>query len=893
MIQDIQINLSVSGVTTLDILEDEVIIRAYYDGNNTFYHNLHKIFLNYDFDIVSCQIWFSQIGQNETEAELILAGAIKTLTITPKSTKSLIVLAIDKTLIGAERFFAESVSGNLSFEEAENSFVTTEVFDETIDSIYNDLPLTAERIVQNSINPDTSNSTIELTDNRASFYVSTNLIDYVINEVYADWDLNQQPLTLIDTPNVPLTPTQYGALLPDYPRPIYTLLPFHNLNLQNLNFYVCRNFEGAYLTPNFPSPFPLIQNYMTAYYDRFGIILDTSLLGNEYIKIDMTNINVISGSPMSNNNVFPLETSDPTDRPTRKYPQSAFKIWKDNNTTRDNIIFSIPLTNIELDSTKTQQNLNNLSFWINKQGWYFGSQEETKKLFTPITKSIDSFRDTLNVDLEDGMNDTIVSFSFVVKIPSDGNTYIRDITLNNSSLIEEINFVLKIMISGVPAGTNYQIKNNATTIYTYITTNIDRTQINVATFQIQANSTSITVTPIIQIENQNYYDWAYDSNNYALSVFRMTKEPSTVLTTEQYNSLEPDQNLILPLDLSNLRHQIFLKNLTFFAVRNIYRVFDQNDSLVYITPQYANRMLIEIINVENETWNFFSMKNVCYKQNIPVANNQMFPLSTSSTVNYKNLEPVIEYNGDFGIGRFSIFTFLNEASERYFTFPIAQDLLTKTIIGDVNISGKFWFGNFNQSGQPQNIYQCLESEKDLIVRANGATNTILDIPVDSSFVNKIFYPVINQLNSLTYNWVYPNKKFVLNRQFLASPLTNPKIYKFSIRLYCVYGSDVSAGGTSGMVYNYNSQFFVGQPSTFVNNTLETQKTFEVQIKYFTDATNTEFVENVYIIPYPRFFMNDLRVIDLEFEVNEAFFHLNDAVDAKKRITYLGQKEIKL
>jgi hypothetical protein len=254
---------------------------------------------------------------------------------------------------------------------------------------------------------------------------------------------------------------------------------------------------------------------------------------------------------------------------------------------------------------------------------------------------------------------------------------------------------------------------------------------------------------------------------------------------------------------------------------------------------------------------------------------------------------VIQNSTAFGIGRFSIFTFLNQSSERYFTFPIAQNLITEIITGNVNISGKFWFGFFAQPNQPLNIYQCLESERESIARISSSTITTLTIPLDSSFVNTIFYPVIDLPNSLTYNWVYPNKSFNIIRQFLALPVAVPKIYKFYIRLYCVYGSDANATGTNGMIYNYENQFFQGEPRLITAHGVQVQYTFKLKLEYFIDALNTQSVTTEYDIPYPKFFMNDLRVVDLEFEVNENFFHINNTIDAKKRVTYLGQRVIKL
>ena len=500
MIQNTQIILAVSGVTKVDVFESELILHVYYNANDTFYHNLHKIFLTYSADISFCQVWFHQVNQNETEAELILAGAIKTLTITPNSTKSLIILAIDKTLTGAQRFFAETISGNSTIDILENSFVTTEVFNQTVNNIYNDLSFTAEKIVQNSTNPNSSISSIQLTDNKASFYVQTNTVDYVTNKIYTDWDLNQQPLTLIDVTDTAFTAAEYNALFTDYPRPEYQLLPFHDLNLQDLSFYVIRNFEGWYL--NGTTAFPL-----TFYRDRFGIIFDTGMLRSDFVNVKMIDIEIISGCPQANNNVFPWTGVGNSSRDTLKYPYGTFKIWKNDNTNRNNIIFSVPLTNSGVRSTKTINAIGNVNFWINHEGWYFGDKNDAEKLFSPITKSYDIDTDIANINLEDGMDDTILPVSFARMNPSFGPSQPvsnGQIVFDNTNLVDEINFRLRIVASGILNRQNITIKQGVTPIYTYTTLNTNSAQPNVFDLLIKANSSLIEIVPIVEIKNQKY-----------------------------------------------------------------------------------------------------------------------------------------------------------------------------------------------------------------------------------------------------------------------------------------------------------------------------------------------------------------------------------------------------
>lgn len=859
MTQNIHINLAVSGVSKINIIENSVIIHAYYNGNDTFYHNLHKIFLSYSDDIVFCQIWFHQVNQNETEAELIVAGAIKTLTITPKTTKSLIILAVDKTLIGAERFFAETVSGDLSIQTVEDSFVTTEVFNQTINNIYNDLSLTAEKIVQNSTNSNSSISSIQLTDNKASFYVQTNTVDYVTNKIYTDWDLNQQPLTLIDQTTTGFTAAQYNALFSDYPRPEYQLLPFHDLNLQDLSFYVIRNFEGWYLNV---TEFPL-----SFYHDRFGIIFDTGMLGSDFVNVKMIDIEIISGSPKANDNVFPSSVVGNVDRSTIKYPYGTFKIWKNNKRTRNNIIFSVPLTNIRVQSTKTTNAIGNLNFWINHEGWYFGDKNDAEKLFAPIKISYDIDTDIANINLEDGMNDTILPVSFARMDPFFGPSEPvsnGQIVFNNANLVDEINFRLRIVASGIRNGQNITIKQGVTPIYTYTTLNTNSAQPNVFDLLIKANSSLIEIVPIVEIKNQKYYDWNFLPTDSSLSVARIIKSPATVLTTAQYDSFNPDSPIVLNV-AANGKAPIILNNLSFYTLRN---AFDVHASLsaspVYNTMSYKNRVTINIdtTSLSSTEWVPLNLTKIYYSQGRPVANNRMFPASTSSTTNYTSLRPLSGYcQGRINIGNIS---------NAYFTLPIYR---INGELQDAIISAKFFI---KKNGSNTLLYQGLESESSDIIFSEPNT-----IPLDLSYQNKIFYPTFSN----SYNWVTYSRNFVIVAPYSAAPI-GTNIYQFFLRLYCVYGL-AGTRPAEGMNYVYQNNAFFGTPT---NNADIANSYFTLTLRH---QVSSESFDTSYKIKYPTFPMNDLQVVDLIFEVDQNFFNADNAVDAKKKLKYLGQRIVKL
>lgn len=865
---NIEINLAVSGVTTIPIAntETEVILHVWYDGNDTFYHNIHRVFLENENDILTCQVWFQQIGQVETEAELLLQDAIRVINIAPNSKKTLIIVAVDKTKIGGERFFADTVSGNSEIDTS--SFVTQDSLNQTINQIYNDLSLTAERIVENSINPNTSTSAIELTNDRASFFVQTNTVDFILNEIYTDWDLSAQPLSLIDNVGT-LTAAQYNALLADYPRPEYQLYPFHDLNLINLSFYVMRNMEAYWLN--------VTEFLLTAYIDRFGFILDTSILGNEFVKIQITDLDIISGSPNANNNTFPLVVVGTTARPTVKYPYGTFKIWKDNNLSRNNIIFTIPLTNTRVQSTKTTNNLDVLDFWINNEGWYFGTRTERNELFSPILKSYDADIDNAVITLEDGMDNTILPISFARMNPSYGPSLPlgnASLSFNNATLVDEINFRLRLVVSGVPAGTPITIRQNATPIFTYLTLNTDTAKPNIVDLLVRANNALVTIIPVIEIKNQDYHDWAFVSGNSALSVAQIMKEPAKVLTTPQYNSFNPDQPVVLNVT-ANGSTPITLENLSFYTLRNGFVVYNSSNTAIYSTTAYSNRMNINVdTNLLSTTeWTLLNLKNIFYRQSIPIANNKMFPASTSSTTNYSNLALFNNSDGKINIGNLD---------NTYFRF-----LLTDT--RQVVLNAKFWI---KKNGLNIELYQGLESEKDDIVKINKSISLpshSFNVPLDLSLSNKIFYPI--GATNLEYNWIFPNQTFRIIVPYSASFLGNDK-YQFFVRMYCVYGRTIKTFADQGRGMYYSSSSNSCYAYSKDANTSTSFLYFNYKLTLQFNVPTGSFETN-YTIAYPIFPMNDLRVVDLIFEVDQFYFDSTSSVNAKKRVTYLGQRIIKL
>jgi hypothetical protein len=821
---NIEINLAVSGVTTIPIAntETEVILHVWYDGNDTFYHNIHRVFLVNENDILTCQVWFQQIGQVETEAELLLQDAIKVINIAPNSKKTLLILTVDKAKIGGARFFAEAVSGNSEIDTS--SFVTQDSLSQTVNQIYDDLSLTAERIVQNATNPDTSTSTIELTNDRASFFVQTNTVDFIVDEVYADWEYiigtttsltTTTGLNMVDQVGT-LSAEQIASLFADYPRPEYQLYPFHDLNLTNLSFYVMRNMEAYWLN--------VTEFLLTAYTDRFGLILDTSILGSEFVKIQLTNLNIISGSPNANNATFPLTSVGTTARPTVKYPYGTFKIWKDNNLSRNNIIFTIPLTNTRFQSTKTTNNLDTLNFWINNEGWYFGTKAERNELFSPITKSYDVDIASVFITLEDGMDDTIVPISFARMNPSFGPTIPLangTLSFNNGNLVEEINFKLRLVVSGVPSGSLIIIRQNTTPIFTYLTLNTDTAQPNVVTLLVRANNALITIVPIVEIKNQDYHDWAFVSGNSTLSVAQIMKTPAKVLTTTQYNSFNPDNNIRLNV-VAVADAPIFLSSLSFYWLRDNYTTFNSSGTAVYTTSSYDSRVIITLnCTALNANWILFTFDNLLFQTAIPIGNKLMFPASTSSTTNYTPPNNIQR----FGASPSLQFTGTSTAMNPFvFNRGGQTDLSSKTFF-----SGKIWI---RTNGSVLEFFQGSQAEIQSLVYVINSSSTF-NKQIDLSDADKILYPIRTVSDYSIPTTISPHLPYS----------AIPRNFTFRVRLHYSYQGGLYFSQSQG---NYS---------------------FNAQIEAFVQLTPSgAFVSTDRTYRFTRFPMSQPQVTDLVFRV---------------------------
>lgn len=886
---DFQINLVPSGVTKITTSETQVVFHVYFDPNNEAFHNHHTIILQNSNDITFCQVWFHENNNYQTPADLQLTGAIKNLNILSNSKKSIITIAIDKTFTGSQRFFAEVVSGDVDV----SSFVTEAELITSLENLSDNLEITAEKIVKNSINPDYSNSSVQLTNGHSAFYVQTNSLDYDVNKVYTDWDLDAQPLTLIDKTTTNLSTAEANALMDDYPRPTYSLKPYTDFELKNLDFYVIRNQDLFFSNVAEFTLFP--------YLYRFGLIFDTSMLTNNFVKIKIQNLKAIAGSPQAIERVFPLFSglSTTTGRTTYKEPTTAFRMWYNSTSFTTNSIIVLPTATSRVLATKTLSTIDEQSFWINKQGWYFGEKNEAPLLYRPITQTLsvsDTVTNIYDFTIVDGMDSTILPVAFgninTKNGINDFSGFISAIRFTRS-VTREITFTLRISVTGVLGSTNIRVQDGTLVKYTYVS-NDSFSKVDVVDVRFKATTGSLSLIDTIDIKNQNYYDWAFTNDNLLLSVNSLMREPSRVLTTEQYNAFNPDQPITLNVTAQGTS-PITLSNLSFFSLRNVFKVFTDSGSEIYVTNSYANRVQIsvDVANLSTLSYALLTLDNISYRQGYPVANNQMFPASTSSTTNYYNLQLAEGVNGKINIGTNNVDFFTLPLVNYRPNFSGGADLFST---GNPIINAKFWIQRLTPT--TAFLYQGFESEANDIITSvidfpATSSGWVINLPLTTAYQNKIFYPK-DTLGR--HNWVIYNSTFNILAPYTPTPIINPQIYRFYIRLYCVYGSIVVGGTTKqsfGMEYNYSSQSFVGKPSKalVVNEPAQTLNNFKITLSIQLFNGSFAFVRHT--VPYPTFPMNDLRVYDLIFEVNQLYFDSVNTEDAKQKLKYIGMRTIKL
>jgi hypothetical protein len=886
---EIRIKLAVSGVTKVEVPEPDLAIYGYYNSEIVDFHYHHTIVLQYNFDLNPITINFFNINSNDTDYSI-------TITPTPNSRKSVIIIGIDPSLTGNDRFFAECISGDSILGggglNPEQITEINNILNPIITQIYNDLAIDAQKIVAQSINPNSSASSVLLTQDRTKFFVQTNTIDYDINSIVADWDYSKGDTTSSTTTtglNMPdltagtqLQGVQYNTLYDDYPRPTYTLVPFHDLSVQNLTCYAMRNFEGLWLNSG-------TRNALSSYQRRFGIILDNTNLSSEYVRVEIQNLVAIVGSPLATSTTFPLTAglaTSGTGRPTIKNIRSAFRIFVNSPDTNSSdgarTIFALPLTTNEVQSNKTISALSRLDFWINKQGWYFGTREEANLLYTPITRSYAVSTDTLktiSINLEDGFTGTIYPVSFVNDDPTSTST---SISANNFARINidptslsgftgQIEFTLRIITATRFAGSTITIyRSNPTSMlkYTYTIQQTDIFQPDFVDLLIRATATDISVVPVVRIENQNYYDWAFNPAIPELDPKVIQKSPAQVLTTNQYNSFNPDRPIVVNIT-GVAGSPIILNNLRFYNLRDYFGTSS------YTTIAYQNRVNLNVnLNALNTTWIPLTFNSLYNKSSTPVANNRMFPASTSSTANLPILK-IFRSPSKFSLTG-------GNTTLTSFELPRYSDDSNGDVRGffgsGASISGKLWVRK-NSSGALE-MYQGSQNESNDIVYWNSGDTSypnFFNKAIDVNDADKIFYP---RRSDTYYDWAsrinsrlpYEAPKGISSTLFYSA---TPRDFTFKVRLYCTYGlsnftdPNTNPPGTYRETYTFSGSSGYYYIKDNVSILLYTQR-----------SPGGSLFGKSYSVPASQlyFYMNQPKVVDLVFRVVDNTYTFEGAVD---------------
>ena len=609
------INLSQKGVATINLDESFLNLTIQYDSDTRF---------NDEGDIIIL---------TENDAETLIINLCtdendilytKTIQGTPYARKYLIKVIIDKSIDDDGKYFIDCSATDIDVAKLKQ------------DLTFN-LTLTAENIVDLSSNPSSSNSTIER--NGDTFYVQTNTKDYVLSQNYADWNTSQASLsvmyneTRVVTTAIPVTtPTGNGinciinqAEYPDYPRPTYTLVPYHNLSIQNTSFYVAQAKECYTATGG-----EVVRNR-----DKFGMILDLSNLDEKFVKVQLTNFSILSSGIGGNTGATGIFGAANSGASTI-HATSSFKIWKNDNSTRNNILMSIPLTNGATLSTPKTTTIEKFEFWINSEGWFIGDYNEQYKLHSSIDKTYDINGGLALITLSDSMNDSIIPVAFAVMNPAvtniNQNTTI--IRLDTVNLTADIEFVLRLSTFGGITGRNIIIQKAPNiAVYTYTISQSLGLPLT-DDINVEVVGGVVKISPVIRYKNASYYDWTWNASSF-LSVQSMMGFPSPSFAgTAATGSALAQQRAALnvpPLNFTIVAQpetNILLDGVSFYTAR-INLTYCTSISLAtasFTSTQYTPRFMIDLTGITNIPIKI-EMKNLIHTQGVAQGSVYAYPLS--------------------------------------------------------------------------------------------------------------------------------------------------------------------------------------------------------------------------------------------------------------------------
>lgn len=660
---NIEINLAVSGVTTIPIAntETEVILHVWYDGNDTFYHNIHRVFLENENDILTCQVWFQQIGQVETEAELLLQDAIRVINIAPNSKKTLIIVAVDKTKIGGERFFAENISGDISVDtstfitdqtlaNALTDYYTIAQIDDKFNTIVQNLNqgsyLTAKQIIDLVDTNYNTTAILDYASTEESIVVKSNPKETYFGLIFCDWDLS---LGSVETAiNDSAASIKYGQLTSP-PEHIFTAQDGKDIEIVGCTFASIRHNDFFTASSSGATP---VDTGGFAYKDKFSLIIDISNLQNDdFIRISINGILLALGIMRVTAVSYPQFSPVPST--TLNYPYRDRNCFFGIIIRKDGVdkrIISLPAYNLFLPSTPANSikpvNVRMSSFDIlaNSSGWRVGDYFEgntfgnfNNQNYITCDPILPSYFSGGEIEVSTSWNDNVVLIPLRMEFNSDGTRF--EFNMVNFPAGESIKCKIKFCLSGMLTTSPIQVYQK---VFTGPSTSVSNFLFNLNTVNYNGitvidfndciiTQTTFTYTTYYNIKNQTFYDW--NINSYGLTLFNKT---TTSLATAEISAInnvtQASQNFVIPAGAV----ECIVDNIKFYRIRSKLYQYVSSSNINY-TPFQALSKYPIIFSTTSTIPVLLTIKSMTLYRGCPFVGSVLFPNNSfTSTSQYKS-----------------------------------------------------------------------------------------------------------------------------------------------------------------------------------------------------------------------------------------------------------------
>jgi len=491
-----------------------------------------------------------------------------------------------------------------------------------------DTTITADKVM--SVIENSSDSETYVFAENGRLYFQTNKKMFFLQTTYQDFKTDATNTVNVMTA-ITVTPTSAQInLFKDevFDTPIILLKPSQDLLVQLCTFCAIRYVEYWMSVAG-------TEVKRLEYRNKFCLQLDKTDLDGNFIQIVFNNNTIKTASPNFTNATYGSTSIGTTALPTIKYETTTFKIKID-----ENIIMTVPLTRARVQSTATTVDLSDVEFYMNDSSFFFGSLNEQDSFYEFLYfDDVKPLGTTINWTISDGVQENKIVPLYFINL-SDEKT-IGDTTVNVTYPAKRVSFTLRLTINMGVVGKRIIFKSGTTTLATYttISTNLIETlDINCIilpmAFPAEAFSIEMKIPSIIK--NTTYYDFAYVKGvTDKATLFRAftTENP---LTTQQYASFASNSPIRLNPTI-NGGETVIMQNLKFYYLRGYYWYYSSASfsTLVHTTFEYKDNCVINITINNPETPSLVILDKIAFQNVKPVANNKMFPLTTSSTTNYK------------------------------------------------------------------------------------------------------------------------------------------------------------------------------------------------------------------------------------------------------------------